>query len=100
MPVGQMQYAARRGFYLVLPATKSSNDSKTPPQLPAGWLTTDTRWGRSLLVPKLIISWLTPSAWTLVTHAVQPCPCQCSEHAVTMSPSHQGIIVGRQCDHA
>ena len=49
----QMQYAARRGFYLVLPATKSSAGSVAPPQLPAGWLTTDTRL--------ITICWLVPA---------------------------------------
>ena len=39
----QMQYAARRGFFLILPATKSSNGSEAPPKVPPGWLVTETR---------------------------------------------------------
>jgi len=44
--VTQMQYAARRGFYLVLPASRASNGTEIPPQLPPGWLSTDTRSAR------------------------------------------------------
>jgi hypothetical protein len=39
----QMQYAARRGFYLVLPGTKASNGSEALPKVPPGWLVTETR---------------------------------------------------------
>ena len=53
--MAQMQYAARRGFYLVLPATKSSSGCDVPPELPSGWLSTDTRLGACLLLPNDLI---------------------------------------------
>ncbi len=96
----QMQYAARRGFYLVLPASRSSNGTDVPPQLPRGWLSTETRSAYCLVMTFHLVIWSQTEALNCLDEPLfepRSTSCLCSKPAVVTIL--QGVIISRQRYH-